>query len=87
MPNDTTFEDRQGVVRKQHTCELCGEIIPKGWICNIWRGIYDGEIGTVYHHVECNKLWNGEEYGSWESPVPEAVQERLKAWRKEAPRG
>ena len=39
--------------RRDHTCDHCGLMIPKGFGCSYWAGKYDGDFQSVYEHHEC----------------------------------
>ena len=42
--------------RKDHCCDLCGQIIPKGEIYEWSKGVYDGIIYEWHEHEKCSAV-------------------------------
>lgn len=50
----TFANNTQPIARKNHYCDCCGIIIPKGYKYNRVDGKYDGEMVTSKTHPECD---------------------------------
>jgi hypothetical protein len=44
--------------RKDHQCESCGLLIPKGYVYNRIDGLHDGEMGSLKTHIECDTAFH-----------------------------
>ena len=64
--------------RKEHKCECCDLIIPKGKLYSHASGKYDGEFFTRKLHARCQEVLN--KYISEESPYGEFHWDWVHEW-------
>lgn len=51
----TVLKDKKQTARKEHICQFCGGVIPKGTMYRTQTNIYCGDIYNVKTHLECEE--------------------------------
>jgi len=54
----TTLKHKQVKIRKPRQCFSCYRKFQKGQIMTYWAGIYEGDFGTTYSCMDCQKIMN-----------------------------
>lgn len=86
----TVLEDRYLVGRKNHTCQECGCVIPKGVKHYVQVNVYDGQISRWRVHSDCASLYwkiNTDWKFQWGEafPLSEFTNEELSPYRGRFP--
>jgi len=70
--------------KKDHMCEQCGVLIPKGVSYVYFKGVFDGDFFAIKNHNECWDEWQrvneDNDWDEWYDIFDDRNNEEVKSW-------